>query len=49
MLNHQLNELPQRTRLIYPMQMIVRKNLAKVKLRHQITWQYPVLTVNKNI
>ena len=49
-MSHKINQLPQKTPLIFPAQKNVhKKNLLENKLLHQNTWQYPVLTVTKNI
>ena len=49
MSRHQINQLPQKARLIFPTQKNVQKNLLEIKSRHHNTWQYPVLAVTKNI
>ena len=49
MLRHQINKLTERTQLIFPALKNVQKNLLEIKLRHQNTGQYPVLTATKNI
>ena len=46
-MSHKINQLPQKTPLIFPAQKNVQKNLLENKLLHQNTWQYPVLTVTK--
>ena len=49
MSRHQINQLPKKTRLIFPSQKNVQKNLLGIKLRYHNTRQYPVLTVTKSI
>ena len=49
MSRHQINQLLQKTRLIFPAQNNFKKNLLEIKLRHHNTRQFPVLTVTNNI
>ena len=46
---HQTNQIPQKTWLILSTRKNIQKNLLEIKLRHQNTWQYPLLTVTRNI